>query len=406
MGRRNHWRGLAILGLVLCCCSASAGAQDADPAGEPDPRHRTGHYEIELPGIPYRVIYETRLRYGWEPRSDATDTYRRTPDQPTNDGNRTTTDWFVEVPDSYRADRPAGLIILVQSGLRRRCPELWREALTTHNLIWVGFPAGLTSKPWFAHARSILAVQLMAERYALDPRRIYVIGLDNGTKAANAMAVLTPEHFRAAWMIYGGAFPADLDYRGDLIEGFAPDADRRALRNAARNATLVYFNGEDDIERDLMLLPAAAYDRAGFNVTVIDEPTHGTDDVPGPEHLAAAIDAFERPLHRDAERDYQRAIRMVERGKRGEALPLLLDTLSIGSTADFAGDARGKLTELQDAYAAEIAAVEAHITAEAFDEASQGISVLLRGWGDHGEQDAERLTESLREARRAARGRE
>lgn len=404
--RRWSWAALLLFAWPML---PPTHAQD-DPATDegaaqqaPDPRHRTGHYEIDLPGIPYRLIYETRLRYGWEPRDADNETYRRTPDQPTNDGNRTSTDWFIEVPESYRADRPAGLVVMVRTGVNRRCPEPWREALTTHNLVWVGFPAGRVTQPWFAHARAILAVQILAERYALDPRRVYIVGLDNGTVAANAAAVLSPEHFRAAWMINGGAFPAELDFRGDPIPGFAPNADRRLLRNATRQSTLVYFNGEDNIERDLALLPAVAYDRAGFNVTVIDEPGHGTAEVPGAEHLAAALHAFEQPFHRDAERDYQRGIRSAERGRRGDALPMLLDALSIGSTAEFADDARAKLTELQDAYAAEVAAVEAQLEAGEVEAAGRAISALVRDWGDHAEPDGERLTEALREARRAAR---
>lgn len=413
---RNDGRIWLVLALLLSFVATSSVvfAQDAPPAegadgvdvqppAEPDPRHRVGHYEIDLPGIPYRVIHETRLRYGWEPGSTATEKYQRTPDTPTNDGNRTSTDWFVEVPETYRADRPAGLVIMIRTGAARRCPEPWREALTTHNLVWVGFPAGYASRPWFAHARALVAVRLMAERYALDPRRVYLVGQDNGARVANAAVVLTPETFRAAFMINESAFPADLEMGDATIDGIAPNADRRLLRNAARQATLVYFNGGRDIERELMLTPAAAYDRAGFNVTVIDQPEHGTQAVPGPEHLATAIHAFESPFHRDAERDYERATRLADRGKRGEALPMLLDALSVGSTAEFAEDARAKVTELQDAYAAEVAAVEAHLAAGELGEAAAALNAFNRDWGDHGEADAERLTDALREARRAAR---
>ncbi|XAL98525.1 hypothetical protein OT109_13165 [Phycisphaeraceae bacterium D3-23] len=404
----NHWRALAVFGLALWFLSAAthASAQEDEQGPEPDPRHRVGHYAIETPGIPYRVIHETRLLYGWEPRNADTETYQRTPDQPTNDGDRETTDWFIEVPEAYRADRPAGLLIMIQSGVRRRCPEAWREALSDHNLIYVGFPAGQARRPWFAHARAIIGVQLLAERYALDPRRIYMVGMDNGATVANAASVLTPDYFRASFILFGGAFPADLNFRGDEIPGFAPNADRRALRNASQRSTLVYFNGDDDIEREIALLPATAYDRAGFNVVVIDEPEHGSDSVPGAEHLAVALDAFERPFHRDARRDYQRGVRLAERGKRGEALPMLLDALSIGSTADFAEDARAKLTELQDAYAAELAVIEAHLAAGELDEAGQALSAFDRAWGDFGETDTDRLEEALGEASRAQRGRD
>ncbi|MEM9415609.1 MAG: hypothetical protein AAGA29_09060 [Planctomycetota bacterium] len=404
----NHWRALAVLGLALSCLSASVQvwAQNGVPGGEPDPRHRVGHYEIETPGIPYRIIHETRLLYGWEPRTADTEKYRNSPDDPTTDSGRNNTDWFVEVPETYRADRPAGLLILIQSGVRRRCPEDWLPALSEHNLIYVGFPAGSANRPFFAHARAIVGVQLMAERYSLDPRRIYLVGMDNGATVVNAASVLTPDYFRAAFVLFGGAFPGDLNFRGDNIPGFAPNADRRALRNASQRSTLVYFNGEDDIERELALLPATAYDRSGFNVVVFDQPEHGDDTLPGPEHLVAAIDAFEQPFHRDAQRTYQRAARLAERGKRGEALPMLLDALSIGSTTDFADDARARLTELQDAYAAEVAAIETQIEAGETDDATQTLAAFLRDWGDHGEEDGDRLTELLTEARRAQRGRD
>lgn len=412
MRQITSWGAWVWLGLLLLVGSPAVGQDDGAGEGESpnppaqdqaDPRHRTGHYSIDEPGIPYRVIYETRLRYGWEPRDEDTDTYRRSPNQPTNDGDRTSTDWFIEVPEGYRADRPAGVLVMMQSGVLRRCPEQWRQSLSDHNLIWVGFPAGSAYRPWFAHARAIYGLQLVAQRYAVDPRRIYIVGKDNGVTVANAAAVLTPEVFRAAFMLFGGAFPADLDHRGDTYEGFAEDADRGLLREASRRSLLAYFNGEDGIERELALLAAVAYQRAGFGVTVIDEPTHGDDDIPGAEHLAAAVHAFELPLHRDAERAYERGRRMADRGRRGTALPLLLEALSIGSTAAFAEDARAKLTELQDAYAAEVAAIEAHTAGGEFEAAGQALSAFERGWGDHGEADTQRLTEALREARRAAR---
>ncbi|MFI4859981.1 MAG: hypothetical protein ACIAXF_04785 [Phycisphaerales bacterium JB063] len=408
MRRQNRWRAMAFLALSVWCVSAalSAAAQDTPGNAEPDPRHRIGHYEIEEPGIPYRIIYETRVRYGWEPRDDDTETYRRSPDQPTNDSTRNNTDWFIETPDTYRADRPAGLLIFIKSGLQRRCPDEWKQSLVDHNLIYVGFPAGSANRPWFAHARAVYGVQLLAQRYNLDPRRIYLVGMDNGATVVNAASVLTPDYFRAAFILYGSAFPADLNFRGDDMPGFAPNADRRALRNAAQRSTLVYFNGEDDIEREIMLFPANAYDRAGFNVTVIDRPEHGTETLPGPEYLAAAVNAFEHPFHRNARRDYQRGIRLAERDKRGEALPMLLDALSIGSTADFADDARAKLTELQDAYAAELAVIEQHLAADELDQAAQALSEFERVWGDFAEPDCERLEATLDEARRAQRNRE
>ena len=394
--------------LTLSLPSLPARAQPAltTPQEAAEQVEKTGYYPIRLPGVPYRLYHETRLRYGWEPSKTYTDRYANTPDAFHPFRNYDSVVWHVTAPTSYRRQAPPGLLVCITTGGARQAPEAWRDTLDQLNLVYVEVSAPGTPPNHYTHAMALLAVQMMGQRYPLHPQRIYLAGIEYGADTAITTAILSPEVFPAVWLINGGSFLQDLPFNNDTIKGLAPNANPELVRAAARQTRLLFFNTQDQTTRAIRLTHAQGYQRAGFRgLAVWDEPGAG-EGRPSAEWLTKAIDLFDQPLHRGAEKSLRDAERSAERGRQGEALEQFFAVQASAPTTEMGATARAQIETLLAAYAEQVAAIDAQIAAGETREAQRAISDLERTWGDVAKQDAERLNEAVREAGRAGRERE
>lgn len=392
-----------VFGLI--CLAPPADAQPAltTPQEAAEQVEKTGYYRIRLEGIPYGLYHETRLLYGWEPNSTARNKYATDPDQVQTYRNYDSVVWNVSALETYRREMPPGALIFIMPGGAGRAEADWRPVLEELNLIHVEISAGSGNLNEYSHAMALLAVEMLSQRYPLNRQRVYVAGLESAANTAVTTAVLSPDVFRAAWLINGGGFLEDVDVQGEPVPGLAPQANRAAVRAAAGRSQLLFFNTRTDIERAIVLSHARADQRAGFRgLTLWDEPELGRDEI-GPEWLTKAIDQFDQPLHRDAERGMRKAERDLAGGRKLAALRAFFGIAGNAPTTEFGQAARAQADALLAEYAAQVAAIDAQIEAGQTDEAQRAIADLRRQWDDLAEQDIDRLTDATREAGRRGR---
>lgn len=378
----------------VCAQPAVTTAEEAAEQVE-----KTGYYRIRLAGVPYRLYHETRLRYGWTPHPTFRDRLAAGPNEDYPFRDYPSVAWHITAPESYRREMPPGLLICIGPG-PNRAPEAWLETLDELNLVYIAISAPGTPPNHYAHTMAVLAVQMMNQRYAVHPQRIYLVGLDTAGDTANTTAVLSPEVFSAAWLVNGGRFLQPLKFDGHDIQGLAPDANRDAVRAAARSTRLVFHNTKTDVDRAIYLTHARAYHQAGFRgLTVWDEQGTG-DGLPSAEHLTRAIDLFDQRLHEGAERKMREAERNTKRDRLGDALSSYFAVQASAPTTEMGATAREQIKTLLATYAEQVAAIETLVTAGETRQAQRSIDQLERAWGDLADGDAARLQESARQRAR------
>ncbi len=114
--------------------------------------------------------------------------------------------WQIYVPDSYDAERPAGVVVYVSPSPRGGPPRIWKQPLEEKNLIWIG--ANNSGNRVAVGKRiflAMLAPKVLANDYVLDANRIYVAGFSGGGKTASRVSSARPETFRGAIYIAGAA---------------------------------------------------------------------------------------------------------------------------------------------------------------------------------------------------------
>lgn len=367
---------------------------------------KTGYYTIRLPGVPYRLYHETRLRYGWEPTQEFINRYAQSPDELHPFRNYPSVVWHITAPTSYHRNMPPGLLVMLVPSGPGQAPEAWRETLDQLNLVYVEISTPGSPPNHYAHAMALLAVKLVSDRYPLHPQRIYLAGQEVAADTAVTTAVLSPEVFSAAWLINGGGYLEQLPFNNDTLNGLAPNANRDVIRTAARQSRLLYLSTQTDIERAILLTYAQGYHQAGFRgLTVWDEPGAGAGR-PSAEYLTKAIDLFDQPLHRGAEKLLRDAERSSARGRLADALKGYFAVQASAPTTEHGATAREQIKTLRAAYTEQVTAIEAQIAAGQTREAARAIGELKKAWDDLAEKDIERLEEAVRDAGRAGRERE
>lgn len=397
-------RAIALLAVVLAavmpglCVAAQPALTTAEDAAAQV--EKTGYYNIRLPGVPYRQYHEARLRYGWEPSKTFIDRYALSPDEAYPFRNYDSVAWHITAPASYQRQVPPGVLVYIVPGGPKQAPEAWRETLDRLNLVYVEISAPGTPPNHYAHTMALLAVQMMGQRYPIHPQRIYLAGLDVGADTAVTTAVLSPEVFSAAWLTNGGNYLTDLPFNNDTLKGLAPNANRDAVRTAARQSRLIFLNTKTDVDRAIYLTNIQGYHQAGFRgLTLWDEPGPGAGR-PSAEHLLKAIDLFDQPLHRGAEKALRDAERDAARGRQNDALKGYFAVQASAPTTELGATAREQIVALLAVYAEQVAAIEAQIAAGQSREAQRAIGDLEKAWDDLAKADVERLEEAVRNAPR------
>lgn len=282
--------------------AAVAGEGDQRPPRLPLERplsHRVGRYKTSFTdSSPLSGVQVFTQRYGLEPAEiDAVD--------PTGGRYDLAEESFeVFVPESYRAERPAGLFVWVSptpyGGLTRQ--ELM-DVLAEKGLIWIGANRSGNGRPkWTRMGLALDAVHNMKRLYNVDPDRVYVAGYSGGGRVASGLAMVYPEVFQGAFCVYGVDFYRRVS-RTDMpgahwLPGF-PEPPRSRAKEVKTEHRYVLLTGELDFNRT----QTKAYYREllddGFeHVLYLEIP--GADHYTGVagEWLARAIDALDAPLGR------------------------------------------------------------------------------------------------------------
>ena len=107
--------------------------------------------------------------------------------------------WDIYVPDRYRPDIPAGLMVYISPSNSGEIPQHWKAVMGDRNVIWV---AARKSGNKIAVARravyAIAAPTLIGKDYKIDRDRIYLSGLSGGGRVASRVATDFAQLFKGA----------------------------------------------------------------------------------------------------------------------------------------------------------------------------------------------------------------
>jgi len=175
--------------------------------------------------------------------------------------------WKMYVPDGYKPDEPAGLLVYVSPTPEGYMPRGWEPVFDEHNLILISAEKSGNRTP--TKKRMLLAAlapYAASENYELDPSRIYVSGFSGGGKVASLAAIQFASLFKGAIYICGA------DPR--------PNVDTTRLAEAKQNR-YVFVTGSQDFNRSLTQKIFNNYEEDGMsniNLMIIRGMGHETPD--------------------------------------------------------------------------------------------------------------------------------
>jgi hypothetical protein len=180
VSRPKRFRGVAVT-LICLLLGTSVVAQDSIPGTA----IRTGEFDI--------TSSLTQLLGGASAQAVADVV---SPDDPIT--------WTMYVPESYRPDRPAGLMVYVSPTKLGKIPQKWRSVLDKYNIIWVAANgAGNRTLVKYRATYALLAPTLANTHYNIDSERTYLSGFSGGGKVAGVLAEAYPSLFKGAIFICG-----------------------------------------------------------------------------------------------------------------------------------------------------------------------------------------------------------
>jgi predicted esterase len=116
-------------------------------------------------------------------------------------------EWSVYVPNTYKQERPAGVLVFISADNSGKIPNIWKEIMDKHNLIWIGAnESGNKVDISKRIAYAILAVVAVDKNYKIDPERIYISGFSGGGRVSSMVAIQYAHIFKGAIYICGANF--------------------------------------------------------------------------------------------------------------------------------------------------------------------------------------------------------
>jgi predicted peptidase len=146
-------------------------------------------------------------------------------------------------------------------------PRSWQPVFDDENLIWIS--ANSSGNEEIVAKRmlyAVLAPQIAAVSYKIDPARVYLSGFSGGGKVAGMVAVNFANIFKGAIYICGAEYWID---------------DPPKLFSEVKNNRYVFLTGSEDFNRDLTYKIYRKYKSAGVsNIELINVPqmTHSNPD--------------------------------------------------------------------------------------------------------------------------------
>ena len=173
--------------------------------------------------------------------------------------------WKMYVPETYDADRPAGLMVYISPTPDGRIPGKWKAVVDEENLIWIGAnKSGNSTHTAKRILYAVLGPQIAAINYQIDTDRIYLSGFSGGGKVASMVSIEFANLFRGAIYICGAEHwtnhpPAYFQY--------------------VKANRYVFLSGTDDFNLDLTYEIYRKYQAAGLRnieLIIIPRMRHGT----------------------------------------------------------------------------------------------------------------------------------
>lgn len=188
------------------------------------------------------------------------------------------------VPPGYNSSsQRSGLIVFIYAS-DEDCavPSGWASVLDRRGLVFISpLRAGNAQPLNRRRGLAVLGAMAALKQGKIDPQRVYVAGFSGGARVAGQVAIMQPGLFRGTIQNCGADFdrpmppiadrPADRP-AGDY--GVEPELGR-GMERARRNVMLTLITGARDFRHGDLLDIAAAYDKAGFQIKLIDVPGMG-----------------------------------------------------------------------------------------------------------------------------------
>ncbi len=256
--------------------------------GDPD-RHRVGPYTARFSEHhPLTALADLCKRVGWK----AADV--RKADSGVEGWKLEDESYEVVVPDAYRPDKSAGLMVWISPVDSGHVPAEWTAVLAKRNVIVIGANnSGNDRGPYYRMALALDAVHNMQKRYTIDPKRIYVTGFSGGGRTSSRCGILYPDVFRGGLYQGGMEFyknvPDPADPKRSFPSGFnKPEGDLfKKVRLESRHVVLA---GSDDFNQPSSKATFEMMKKEQFaNAAYLEMP--GKDHVPATaEWLGKALD--------------------------------------------------------------------------------------------------------------------
>jgi len=187
-----------------------------------------------------------------------------------------------------------GVLVFVPPSSEARLPEGWADVLSRQGFIFVSAAGSGNDADVFTHRAplALVAEQNVAQRYPIDPTRVFIGGFSGGAHVALRLALAYPDVFAGALLDAGS------DPIGDHADPIPP-AD--LFEHFQTRTRLVYVTGSRDQARLAMdsdsLSSMGHWCVAG---AVADQVPDAGHQVADPAALTRALLALQTPVRADA----------------------------------------------------------------------------------------------------------
>ena len=187
-----------------------------------------------------------------------------------------TVTWDVYVPEGYRADEPAGVLVFISPSDSGSPHRGWSGVMDERNLIWIG--ANRSGNRVFVPRRvllSVLALAAIQTDYVLDEERVYIAGFSGGGKVASMVSTEYANTFK------GGVFICGVEFW---------DVDRPRLFDSIKSNRYVFLSGEHDHALEPTKRTYRAYRDAGVPAIKLLNVRNMGHEYPPRRELGRAIE--------------------------------------------------------------------------------------------------------------------
>lgn len=342
---------VSIFGVILAAsCSPALQA----PRGAPEAK--TGAYT---------TTFTER-----NPLSALAEMTRRLPNLKPSDYTLSEESYVVSVPAAYKPERPYGLLVFINSFDSGDCEENFKGLLEKHRLIWIAAKKSGNDRPTPARMGMALdAVFNMKKLYAIDPDRVYVMGISGGGRVTSFLAPAFPDVFRGAIYLIGC---------NSLAAKLPPDLQDRMKTTTS----YVFLTGDADFNLPGTKRVFDEYQKAHFaRTTYLQVPGMGHEVPPG-EWVGKGLAFLDEPLIAAAKTLYTQALGLQKRDKLGQALKAFTKVAARAPDQPFGKEADERVAALEKNRDERLAAAAQLVESGKGAEAAPLLEKLLRDYDD------------------------